>query len=92
MNRKKKLNTYKELKNKFNTLKEFPNINIEIEELETNSAHNIDNNRITNVRLQKMKIDPIELDDESDKDSDSESDEDSSSDDESLHISDSDSD
>jgi len=86
LHRKKKLNTYKELKNKFSELQQFPNINIGIEEFETNTAHNIDNNQITNVRWKEIIYDEIDSDsdDEIGSDNDSESD--------SLNNSDSDSD
>ena len=86
LHRNKKLNTYKELKNKFSELQQFPNINIGIEEFETNTAHNIDNNQITNVRWKEIIYDEIDSDsdDEIGSDNDSESD--------SLNNSDSDSD
>jgi len=86
LHRKKKLNTYQELKNKFSELQQFPNINIGIEEFETNTAHNIDNNQITNVRWKEIIYDEIDSDsdDEIGSDNDSESD--------SLNNSDSDSD
>jgi hypothetical protein len=74
LTKKKNLNTYKELKTKFTILKDFPNINIKIEELETNSAHNIDNNRITNVRLEDMNIEHIEYIDSDEELEDSEED------------------
>ena len=66
---KKQITTYKELKQKFIVLQKYPNINIDIKEFETNSAHNIDNNQITNVRWKT--IDDI-LESESDSDSESE--------------------
>ncbi len=74
--KKKNIGTYLELKKKFIIFKDFKNINIEIEELETNSAHNIDNNQITNVRLEEMKIEHIEYiesDEELEEDSEEES-------------------
>lgn len=88
LHRNKKLNTYKELKNKFSELQQFPNINIGIEEFETNTAHNIDNNQITNVRWKEIICD--ENDSESESDDEIGSNNDSESD--SLNNSDSDSD
>jgi hypothetical protein len=70
--RKKKIKTYNELKDKFMIFKKYPNINIEIEEFETNSAHNIDNNQITNVRWREINIDDPSSDSESEKSEDSE--------------------
>ena len=66
--RKKKISTYNELKDKFQIFEKYSNINIEIEEFETNSAHNIDNNQITNIRWREITID------ESSEDSSEESD------------------
>jgi len=80
LNRTRKLNTYKELKSKFMTLKKFPNINIEIEEFETNSAHNIDNHQITNVRWKEIsEFEDGESDSEAEYDSESKSNSESTS-------------
>lgn len=71
----RQIKTYKELKAKFVPLQNFDNINIEIEEYETNSAHNIDSNQITNVRwIQEDYDSESELESESESDLDSDSD------------------
>ena len=75
----RQIKTYKELKAKFIPLQNFDNINIEIEEYETNSAHNIDNNQITNVRWIREDYD-LESESESESDSNSDSDLDALSD------------
>ena len=62
------------------TLKKFPNINIEIEEFETNSAHNIDNHQITNVRWKEIsEFEDGESDSEAEYDSESKSNSESTS-------------
>ena len=66
--RKKKITTYNELKDKFRIFEKYSNINIEIEEFETNSAHNIDNNQITNVRWREITIDEPSEDSSEDSD------------------------
>ena len=63
--RKKKINTYNELKEKFTIFEKYSNIDIEIEEFETNTAHNIDNNQITNVRWREINFEDESSDNES---------------------------
>lgn len=78
LNIKKKLRTYKELVNKFLPLQRYQNIKIQIEQFETNTAHNIDNNQITHV---KWKDFPNYYTDD-DNNSDDENSDDENSDDE----------
>ena len=79
LNRSKKITTYKELKEKFLQFNDYDNIKIEIEEFDTNYAHNIDNNQITNLRLisEDEDLNSDSSSDENNSDSDLEVDSDS---------------
>ena len=79
LNRSKKITTYKELKEKFLQFNDYDNIKIEIEEFDTNYAHNIDNNQITNLRLisEDEDLNSDSSSDENNNDSDLEVDSDS---------------